>query len=142
MLAILNLCKYNEGFTSHEINLKLNTNYIIGDFKLLKNRNTQAWTSKLDFQIQPQIFKDIRWLPAQLRSQFEKNNMVFGASIKPEVYRLGGVHQIKLLANEKATLLLFGCMQSVDPSRGPDYSGLLDPNRVFFNYGVELKLKL
>ena len=68
--------------------------------------------------------------------------MVYAASIKPELYRLGVLHQVKLLPNDKANLLVFGCMQSVDPAKGPDHGGHHDPHRLFFNYGLELKLKL
>lgn len=53
LLAILNVCKYTEGNIGQEVNLKLNSNYLTGDFKMLKSRRTDKWTPKFDLQISP-----------------------------------------------------------------------------------------
>jgi hypothetical protein len=82
------------------------------------------------------------WLPGFVRKNFEKNNMVFAASMKPEMSRFGLLQQFKLLKNDQMSLLIFGCIQSTDPEKGPDYFQRQDPNKIFFNYGLEFKIKI
>ena len=66
ILGIFNFGIYNEGSKfSKELNFKLNSNYLLGDFKVLQNRRDKTWTPQAEFKLTTNWLNKymIRYLP-------------------------------------------------------------------------------
>lgn len=66
MNAIINYGLYKEGSVQEEYNLKMNTNDLTGDFKLLKMRGQHEWVPKVEFYLNTSLLRNQTWLPKPL----------------------------------------------------------------------------
>ena len=83
IVSIFNFGLYREGKIAKEVNFKLNSTHLLGDFKMLQSKRDLTWTPQAEFRVTGNWFNTSRFMPQKLKDIQGENNGVLMATIKP-----------------------------------------------------------